>query len=236
MRHLLFSPESSARLLSTSGGKGRTNKVIPWCVVAAFRLAFPGDGLSNHLRAWIFALLLLAGAFGLNGCSRKEPAKPIDYSTTNEVSIVLGEVNRNFGLRQAKVDHDGTTTPDTIGGLNCHFAKAGAWNSGYIYFVVDPSFKATNCHKVKLSVQYFDAANGYFEIQYDANDPSAPGAGSYTVCPKKIPLEGKQEWDVEDFVLEDVRFDNSQNGNADFRIHFKTKKFYLSDIIITRLD
>jgi len=190
-----------------------------------------------HSAAWSAktGVLLLLSMTAVISCGKKGSDLPVDYSSSNQVRIVFGKATRDSGLRQAKVDHDGITAPDRIGGLQCHLAKAGAWNAGYIYFIVDPTFKRTPCRHVSVNVHYFDSVPGYFELQYDGMNPLAPGNGAYTACPKRVVLNGAQEWKVEEFVLRDVRFQNSQNGNADLRLHFKAPDFRVYNVTVARL-
>jgi len=180
-------------------------------------------------------LLLLAGSAGLSGCGMKAPAKPVDYSKSNEVSLALGKVNREYGLRQVKFEKgDGATIPATIEGSSCQAGIPGAWKEGYIYFAIAPSFKASHCREVKVSVNYFDAAPGFFELQFDGSDRAAPGEGAYTRCPKKVTLNGARSWETAGFQLTDTCFENSQNGNADFRLHFQASEFYVSWVAVSR--
>ncbi len=178
---------------------------------------------------------LLAGFVCGSGCRKAAPPKPPDYSGSNEVNLALAKVNREYGLRQARFEKgDGATLPAAIDGINCQAGIPGAWKEGYIYFIIDPSFKAADCRNVQVTVHYFDAARGWFEVQYDGPDPSAPGNGAYTRCPTKVTLKGTRTWELEKFRLTDARLENSQNGNADFRLHFQAREFFVSWVTVTR--
>src|SRR4051794_30436101 len=61
-------------------------------------------------------------------------------SATQSVSIVLGEVNKEKGLRQVYDTKDGITAPAMIDGVACReLTRPG--ELAKIHFTIDPSFK-----------------------------------------------------------------------------------------------
>jgi hypothetical protein len=63
-----------------------------------------------------------------------------------------------------------------------------------------------------LEVDYFSRTRGIFDVQFD-------GAKSpYVACAKDVILKPSEQWEQAEFRVRNARFENSQNGKADFRL------------------
>jgi len=186
----------------------------------------------------LFRMLMVAGlAFALAAGCGKKPSVPPNYAASNEVRILLGKVNREFGLRQALWDKDGATTPQVIKGQPCQAHKHLPQHAdGFIYFTVDPAFKQQNCSTVRIYVDYFDATQGSFDIQYNGHYGRTTKFEPYMSTPKKELQRHTLAWETAEFRLKNVSFENAQNGNADFRIRIWTPEFYVSRVRVVRED
>lgn len=83
----------------------------------------------------------------------------------------------------------------------------------YLYFAVDDDFllDETDGRDVTIEVEYFDDSTGQFGVEYDSST-------SFFAASDPAPLTGSNLWRTHRFELSDARFDNNQNGGADFRL------------------
>ena len=150
------------------------------------------------------------------------PEAPL--SATQSVSIVLGEVNQENGLRQVYDVKDGITAPATIDGVACReLARPG--EMAKIHFTVDPSFKK-GVMRVWAEVEYFDAApDSTLSIEYD-------GPKAYTPSKRRVRLKNASEWKTATFELADAEFNGRENGGADFRIIATKPKVFVRRVTL----
>jgi hypothetical protein len=108
-------------------------------------------GLTPALAA---LLVLVLGA----ACNQKPLAKGKDFSRASSVSILLGEKDKDFGdgLQHAYWERDGLTTLAVVDGMPCRHLKVEEFDPGYLYFIIDPTFKKRSVKNVKIEVEYFD--------------------------------------------------------------------------------
>lgn len=100
-------------------------------------------------------------------------------------------------------------------GARPHVERDGA---GYFHFALPPRLLSTGSTAVSVSVEYFDEGGGTFLLEYDSDDPRAPGGGLYTPTPT-VTLDGSGSWRWQTFTLPDARFRRRQYGGyGDFRI------------------
>ncbi len=179
-------------------------------------------------------MLSLACVMG-NGCGNKlSPA--VDYSTSNTISVVLAKSPRECGLQLARWDKDGATSPTTLQGSSCHRLELAGRKEGYIYFVVDPAFKRENCSNVRVLVEYYDAVEGSFDIEYNSHDPRTGQFNAYTRSLKREYQTGTMAWQKVAFRLKNACFLNAQNGGGDFRLRVATSDFYVRQLTMVRED
>lgn len=139
------------------------------------------------------------------------------YKSAKSVSIILGAVNKENGLRQLEND-DGITTAASVAGKPGRILQLANRSGGYIYFTIDDSFKASIAKSAVIELDYFDAAPGTIALEFDGSDPGAPFSGAYSRSPDTTKLNGTREWKRARFTLDKPRFANSQNRGADFRL------------------
>ncbi len=156
------------------------------------------------------------------------------FSDFKEVSVVLQATNETRGLFQ--LEHaDGVTEAAEADGRPCRATVATQHGGRYVYFRIDDSFKWTDRMLVNVEVDYFDAADGSFSIDYDGSDTNAPFQGAYTSSALNVSLRRGQTWKTASFRLSGARFENSQNGGADFRISVRADPFYVGRVTVKRL-
>ena len=113
---------------------------------------------------------------------------------------------------------DGATVPSQIRGYSCHELRRYPGRPElYIYFQLAPSLKVIPTNDVLVTVDYFDAAPGYFVMDYDSFS-EAKSSGAYTRTRTRVDLKADQRWHRAAFVLERPRFEQRQNDGADFRL------------------
>ncbi len=180
---------------------------------------------AQHSAWWNLLLLAMLGVSLEPGCGRKPVPK--DYSFADCVSLTLGKKNREDGLRQVKWDADGATTQAVVLGQECQSLKLARRQQACIYFALDPSFKGTNCPNVKVTVEYFAASQGRFQLEYD-------GRTAYTPAADPVTLRPTRSWETAQFTLTGARFENSQNGHADFRLRAWTPELFVRQVRVSR--
>jgi len=163
----------------------------------------------------------------------KPPQTKGAFTGAKSVTLAAGMTNADAGLHLVNAQ-DGQSTALNVGGRQAWSAVRFRDRSGlYLYFRVDDSFKWTALMHVTVTLDYFDAAPGELEIEFDGNDTSARFNGAYSHSPK-VKLTGDQKWKTAVFDLKDARLLGSQNGGADFRIVADTKDFALSKVTLSR--
>ena len=81
----------------------------------------------------------------------------------------------------------------------------------YLYFAVDPTFKWNCASNLGVEVEYYDGSLGSFSLKYDGRQ------GAYQSTTTTL-LRRSQRWQQATFKLRDIRFENLENGGADFRL------------------
>lgn len=118
-------------------------------------------------------------------------------------------------------NEDGQVRPNELGGSVCWQIQPSPGHGTYIYFRVDDSFKTAASMNLEVVVEYFDAAPGRLNVEYDGPDKSAPFNGAYSGS-AAVPLLGDKRWKTATFKLPGARLMNRQNGGADLRLVAET--------------
>ena len=140
-----------------------------------------------------------------------------------EVYLPLGIRPRSSGLWLNDFA-DGQTAQVEVGGKQCRqTVKAG--DTAYMYFAASPNF-ATN-GKTYVTVTYFDGGKGSFKLQYDSKDEPYKASD-------EIVLEGTNQWKQQTFVLPNIRFENRQNADSDFRLAATGTDLAVFDVAISK--
>jgi hypothetical protein len=156
-----------------------------------------------------------------------------EYSDAKAVSNSLQATNIEAGLYQFDLA-DGLTAATNVAGSSCRAAITNSYGGRYIYFRVDDSFKWSTSMQLSIQVEYFDSAGGSFWIDFDGSDRNAPFQGAYSRSGLTVALTGTGNWRTVIFSLPGVRFLNSQNGGADFRIGLSTSQFFVRLVKVLR--
>lgn len=205
--------------------EGRVTRVPELKIqMGAHRVRPPKLGCLCIASLW-FLLHLCAGCDG-----EKPRANARDFSKTNRVCALLGEEQQEHGngLEHIYWVKDGFTTATNLDGVPCRSMKLETGSMGYLYFVIDPSFKKGGTKNVKIEVEYFDGPEGVFGIQYDGNKET------YQWVEQEIPLRGSLLWLTGRFNIKSARFRNRQNAKADFRLWVSPPELRVRRVMITR--
>ncbi|MFO0892000.1 MAG: DUF5010 domain-containing protein [Isosphaeraceae bacterium] len=138
---------------------------------------------------------------------------PGPFTGAPEVRVLLGEVDREHGLKRLDAE-DGHTRPAVVAGQACRINRPGGH---YMYFQVDDDFKWARAMNATVEVEFLDDGSA-LSLEYDSHDPKATLHGAYTPCVRHSISEGSKTWKTATFRLEDARLDNRQNAGADFRL------------------
>ncbi|MGE5430421.1 MAG: T9SS type A sorting domain-containing protein [Syntrophomonadaceae bacterium] len=142
------------------------------------------------------------------------------------IIIDLGPGNFQQFIRQVNNEGDGAVTPVEKDEKGCVTLSGGC-----AYFAVDDTLIRNGNHPhLFLSVEYFDEPSaGKFRIQYDGT-ASAYQDGEW------VSLTGTGRWKTATFEIKDAKFNNSENGGADFRINSDNNNLILNQIKIGVAD
>ncbi|MCC7370951.1 MAG: hypothetical protein IT306_21230 [Chloroflexi bacterium] len=128
---------------------------------------------------------------GQNAYLRRLADAPVEQGMPSE------EAGR-WGARPFREDEDGT---------------------GYFHFAIDRRLGLTEAQPLTVFVEYFDAENGSFALEYDSLDEDGPEGGVYTIS-EDVPFLGTGRWLIHRFELPDASLRARQyDGAGDFRIH-----------------
>ena len=146
--------------------------------------------------------------------------------TVMEAPLPLGIRTRASGLWMNDFK-DGQTVQAEVGDKACRqTVKNESGDMRYMYFAASPNFPTAGMSYIAIT--YFDGAEGSFAIQYDAKDCEYKGSNEVIV------LDGTNEWKQTTFTLPDIRFDNRQNGESDFRLAVKGADLSVSEIAVSK--
>jgi hypothetical protein len=170
-----------------------------------------------------------------------------NFGESNLVNAVLADPVEEYGLKLVEPDKKLRAASAKAGGSNCLRFKRAGTNEIFAVFRIDPSFKNGRLSNVTATVEFFDSTYGSIELEYDGNDWDVPDRsekgklglvvydhGEYTLAGEKIVLGKTLQWKTESFSLKDVRFHNSQHGDADFRLKANAPELILRKITLER--
>jgi|ERR1043166_1935264 hypothetical protein len=182
-----------------------------------------------------FAMLLLVLALSL-GCGSKPRPKLLDFSSSNSVSIELGESQTEYGtgLDHIYFENDGLTAPQTLEGIPCRYLKLSSGEFGYFYFAIDRTFKKKFARNVRIDVEYFDLTPGILTLHYDASKSRKLPNPAYAEAPQRVLLHGSRSWQTATFHIENASFKNAQNSRSDFRLCITPPELYVRRVAVTR--
>lgn len=177
------------------------------------------------------------------------PADPFgaDFSTSNSVSLILGEEKSLSGLRHLSGEADGRTIITNLDEVLCRYlnrtVERRPW--GEFYFDIAPSFKRDGLFSGRVEIEYLSPHTNSIRLQFDGilngrNAPYVPVLPEGTVEMRQLfrnfyslPASNGM-WTVATFQITNATFRNSQNGGADFRLEVVPPELYVRRITLTR--
>jgi serine/threonine protein kinase len=154
---------------------------------------------------------------------RLAPA-PLLSGTT--VSIELGGVNRQRGLQEVTGVEDGTTSPANIAGKDCRLLESRP--RGRCYFLISSAFKRAVPMNARIQVEYYAAAPGFLQIQFDGSSRQTP---HYTNG-GRVNFQGDGVWKTANYQINEALFHNGENGGADFRLTTTSRALYIHSVTV----
>ncbi len=170
------------------------------------------------------------------------PATNVNNTATNTASTVapaqslagtsagieLGAANQEKGLRQVTGPEIGPTSPASIGGIECRHLVADFRPRLRCFFQILPAFKHPGPMNARIEVEYYAAAPGAMQIQYDGSARQAP---HYTNGGRKD-FNGDGVWKTANFQIDDALFRNGEKGGADFCLITSCKELYIHSVTV----
>jgi hypothetical protein len=167
------------------------------------------------------------------------PADENNYAQSNAVGIVLGEVETGTGLLLLDSERDGLTVVTNVNGKACRAMnptqrmRSDPMASGYVYFVIHPTFKVPEAKNFKIEVEYCGEP-GDFAIEFDALAAQKTGSAAYKRANPAGRLTTEGDWKTATFLIRNAAFENSQNGGADFRLSVRPPALCVRRVTVTR--
>lgn len=122
------------------------------------------------------------------------------------------------GLRPVPND-DGVVDRVRLGAFTGLLSKENALGPRrHLYFDVDDSFCFFEKRSFAVTVEFLDAGEGSFWLEYDSGDAKLPAADRPLKRAGEVRFTGTGDWRMERFDLPDAVFANGQKGGADFRL------------------
>lgn len=174
--------------------------------------------------AAVLALMISAAGAGAQEVSQTQPAP--DYQNAQYVQISLGFPNNEAGLRAIDGIPDGLTEPLPDGsGRKSVAAEVTTPDQSaperFFYFDVHDSYINGGLNKVTMTITYLDQGLSPVYLDYDSLDTVRPTSTTDAVVKKRVTAVNRtntEAWRTIYVTLEDARFENHQQGGADFRI------------------
>jgi hypothetical protein len=169
------------------------------------------------------------------------------YSTTNVVSVLLGQEGPEDGIRHLAEERDGRTTIETVDGMPCRYLnrRKDQKGNGFLYFAIHPDFKMEDLKTARIEVEFRAVTGGYLRLQYDGmeGETHKPYKSAMPIDEKPVTLgtgtrfirfQETNEWRTASFQVTDGVFMNSENGGADFRMEIFPPEIYVRRVSVTR--
>jgi hypothetical protein len=176
---------------------------------------------------------------------------PIDYSSSNEVTVLLGAEKLGDGLRHVDDVGDGRTVVTNVNGVPSRYLnRLNSRNPlGALYFEICPSFKAGGLSEALIEVEYLTPSNNAFRLQYDGEQngrrssyvsvlpiawPNQPNRLRYLNRNAYMISPTNWVWSTATFQVANALFRNSQNGDSDFRLEVTPSEIYVRRVTVKR--
>jgi hypothetical protein len=221
-------------LIREEGSKSLRNGTV-WALVAI------GCAAVGVLVLWSFFFPRLKGSL-----TTREPSPP-DFSSSNAVSLLLGEEGVQDGLIHLADEGDGRTEVEDLEGVPCRHLNRMPENHqfGYVYFAIHPSFKGKELKNARIDVDYLVRTPSFIRLQYNGRDGEKPKPYKATVAQNGdrvnfgsgavfSRIRESSTWQTATFHVTNALFMNAQNGGADFRLEVTPAEIYLRRVTVTR--
>lgn len=172
------------------------------------------------------------------GCHEQPPSRATDFSQASSVGAILGETEKEHGNGLEHMGHekDGLTLPTTKGGSPCRHLSVEGFHIGFLYFVIDSTFKKGGVKKVDITVEYFDEGFGNLGLQFDGGSSKKVRNPAYTDSGISISLFDSKTWKLATFPIRNAAFKNSQNSGSDFRLTVRPPALSVRRVTVTRAN
>lgn len=173
-----------------------------------------------------------------------EPEMP-NFSSTNVVTLLLGEESSQDGLKHLSSESDGRTTIENIDGVACRLLNRTNKFNGFLYFTIHGSFKQEPLKSAKIEFEFQVERPVLIRFQYDGVQDQLPkpykgaipeGMAAVQLSTAKfVRVFPSNTWQTISFHATDAQFMNSQNGGADFRLEVTPPQIFVRRVTVTRL-
>jgi hypothetical protein len=163
---------------------------------------------------------------GINSNKAAPSLAPVPPLIGTPVSIELGGVNREKGLREVTGVEDLPTLPANIGGKECRLLQGRP--RARCYFQILPACKHPGPMNARIQVEYYAALPGVMQLQFDGSSREMPqytGGG-------KINFDGDGSWKTANYKIKNALFRNGERGGADFRLTTSSRELYLHSVTV----
>jgi hypothetical protein len=120
------------------------------------------------------------------------------------------------GLRPLSTE-DGAAEHVQLRGVAMLASKPGRGRRRVVAFDVDDGFAFYEKRSYALTIEFLDAGEGTFRVEYDAADRSLPPGERHLKAAGEVAFTGTGEWREHTIDLPDALFGNGQPGGADLR-------------------
>jgi hypothetical protein len=144
---------------------------------------------------------------------------------TAVVGSVVGPTNYSYGMSEDETPSNGFDGPTTASDLAGLSARTSA-NSN-IYFNIDDTIAHAGYYSATWTVEYYDAGNGSFQVQYD-NGSSDP----YESASPSIQLTNTDTWKTATVSATDAYFGGQEHSAADFRLRWGSGQITLHSVTV----
>jgi serine/threonine protein kinase len=152
---------------------------------------------------------------------------PVPPLSGASVSIELGGVNRERGLREVTGAGNGNTSPANIGGKECRLLNFRG-RRAHGDFQILSAFKRPGAMNARVQVEYYAASPGVLYVLFDGSARQSPHYSNGG----RINFEGEGVWKITNYQLNDALFRNGQTNGADFRLATTSREFYLHSVTV----
>lgn len=173
------------------------------------------------------------------------PGEVKDFSSSNVVTLWLGQESDNEGLATLSRQSDGQTTVESLDGVTCRHLDRKPKGNGFLYFAIHPDFKSEELKLVRIEMEYLMKVSGLFRLQYDGTEGEThkpyrsvvAEGGEVAHLGGRIRFTRVQQintWQTATFFITNGVFLNSQNGGADFRLEVMPPDIYVRRVSVAR--